>query len=264
MTTPDVLTVQNLNCRLGRQAVLCGVTLPALPAGQLVALIGPNGSGKSTLLRALAGVVSARAETLALGDIELQVLGAAHRARFIRYMPQHPLPGLRLSLYEALRIALRTQTGQAGTQRHDLESQIPALLDELHVAHLANTPLATLSGGQLQLAGLAQTLLASPPVLLLDEPLSNLDLSLQHHAMRYLRQRAARDGHLIIIVVHDLNIALRYAHQVLVLHRGAVHGSGLPTDVLTPRLLSDVFAVNATLETCHRNLPFIVVDDTPV
>ncbi|MGE4370963.1 MAG: ATP-binding cassette domain-containing protein, partial [Burkholderiaceae bacterium] len=68
MTTPDVLTVQNLNCRLGRQAVLCGVTLPALPAGQLVALIGPNGSGKSTLLRALAGVVSARAETLALGD----------------------------------------------------------------------------------------------------------------------------------------------------------------------------------------------------
>ena len=135
-----------------------------------------------------------------------------------------------------------------------------AILTELELSHLAERSLRTLSGGQRQLTGLAQALCRPPRVLLLDEPVSALDLHFQHHILRTLRTLSKRHSLLIIVVLHDLNHVLRYTDHVVVLHQGGIAATGIPGKVLTPELLNAVFAVQARLETCSQGILHLIID----
>lgn len=111
-----------------------------------------------------------------------------------------------------------------------------ALLRRLGIAHLAMSYLDQLSGGQKQLVGLAQSLIRQPRLLLLDEPLSALDLNYQFHVMDLVRRETRRRNIVTTVVVHDINIALRHADHVLMLKAGQLLGDGTPAAVITPRL----------------------------
>jgi iron complex transport system ATP-binding protein len=239
-------------------AVLHKVNLPALASGQLVALTGPNGSGKSTLLQAVAGLLPAQADTLQLGSVLLKDMSAQTRARHVRYLPQS-LPGpIRLTVVEALLVAARLQTPGIGTEQ--AMHALWATLDALGLDHLADRYLDELSGGQQQMVSLAQTLVNPPEVLLLDEPLASLDLNYQHHVMRTLRTQCLNQPMLVIVVLHDLNMALTYADTLLVLHHGRLQAAGHPVDTLTPSLLETVFHVQGRVQTTPNAPPHVIVD----
>lgn len=253
----EALHVQGLSCRLGRHQVLQDLTLPALSPGQVVALLGPNGSGKSTLLRSVAGLAPSQAGVLRWGNLDMASLPAHSRADVLRYLPQSLPEAVHLTVTEALLVALNARVpvpASAGLDR------VRAALAGLGIDRLATRHLDELSGGQKQLVGLAQALVHEPRILLLDEPLASLDLNYQHHAMQLFKQLATSRRLLIVLVVHDLNIALRYADTVLLLHEGQLIASGAPLTAITPELLAAAFSVRARVETCSLGFPNVLVD----
>lgn len=136
-----------------------------------------------------------------------------------------------------------------------------AILERLGITHLAMESLDSLSGGQRQLTSLAQTLVREPKVLLLDEPISALDLHYQLRVMKLVRDIARERGMIAVVVLHDLSIAARWSDHIVVLANGKVIAQGTPAQAITPQLLSDIYQVSARVESCSRGSFNVLVDD---
>lgn len=252
------LSIQDASCALGGRLILDRLSLPVLAGGQMVALLGPNGSGKSTLLKTIAGLVRVSSGAFELDGKDLTPMSAKRRAQYLRYLPQSLPEPLRLSVTEAVLVALKARQDVPTVQALD---QVQAVLTELGIGELANRYLDELSGGQRQLAGLAQALVHKPRVLLLDEPLSSLDLNYQHHVMRLLQSLCRLHDMLTIVVLHDLNIALRYADAALLLKSGSLVAAGAPLEVISPAHLAQAFHVRARVEAVESGHPCVFVDE---
>ena len=252
----DGLRVCDLHTGYRKKKIISGLSTPLLPRGQITALLGPNGSGKSTLLRALADLTPAQGE-LQLNGEDLMTLPAAKRAQKVVYLPQSLPQGVHLHALESVIVARRASGSPSDL---NVEQEAYSILDKLGVAHLAMSFLDQLSGGQKQLIGLAQSLIREPDLLLLDEPLSALDLNYQFHVMDIVARETRLRNIVTVVVIHDINIALRHANFALMLKGGELIASGLPGEVVTPANLATVYGVNGRVEYCSRGLPHVVVD----
>lgn len=254
------LSIDQLRVAYGRRRIIESLSVPCLQPGTLSVVLGPNGSGKSTFLRALAGLVPAQGAI----DFDGQPLARAslaERARRIVYLPQALPAAVHLHVIESLLAARKASPhGLQATVGTDPVTEGAALLERLGIAHLAMRHLDELSGGQAQLAGLAQALIRQPRVLLLDEPLSALDLNHQFHVMQLVREATQRHGMVTLVVLHDLGMALRHADRVLVFKDGALQADGPPAEAIHPTLLAHVYGVQARVEPCSRGLPQVMVD----
>lgn len=243
------LSLQSVGARLGGRAVLSDVSAQGIAGGQLTAVIGPNAAGKSTLFRRIAGVLKGS------GTVTVQ---GAHRGG-ICYMPQDTGANAVLTVFESVLLAARG--GQGGWRVSDAElARIDSVLDLLNIAPLASRNLGELSGGQRQLVSLAQVLIRDPDVLLMDEPTSALDLHRQVEVLELVRDLAASSGMVVLIALHDLNQALRYAAQTLVLDGGRLQAFGPTERVVTAAMLASTYAVRARIEPCRRGCPQLIVD----
>lgn len=252
------LTVAGLHAGYGRTEVLRGVDVGPLQPGEVSMLVGPNAAGKSTLLRALAGLVQARGSVRLDGD-ELIGLSAGRRAERVAFMPQ-TLPGrVDLSVLEGVLSALMVAPGTV--QRTDeARDRAFLVLGRLGIDALALQPLGKLSGGQRQLVSLAQVIVREPHLILLDEPTSALDLRFQVVVMRMLRELAS-EGRVVVAVLHDLNLAARWADRVVLLHDGLVEASAAPEEALTEERLRRVYGVRSRVERCSQGTLQVIVDD---
>ncbi|WBV44857.1 ABC transporter ATP-binding protein [Pseudoroseomonas cervicalis] len=251
------LAVEDIAVSYGRREVLRGVTLPPLRGGSLTALLGPNAAGKSTLFRRIVGQLSGPG-TVALDGQDLARLAPQDPARPC-YLPQDNAAAAVLTVFEA--VLLAGKQGGGGWSVSDAEADaVTATLMMLEIEDLATRNLGELSGGQRQLVALAQALVRRPRILLLDEPTSALDLQRQVEVLALLRELADRQGLCIVIAIHDLNQALRFADQVAVLSEGRIIAAGAPVETLTPALLHQAYGVEARLERCSRGHPFLTVD----
>ena len=230
------LVARGLSVRYGAQPVLHAVDL-ALSAGQVGALVGPNGSGKSTLIRCLAGLLP--------HDGTVTLSGLPCRSEHMGYMPQDTSASVALTVVETVLL------GRVGRLRWRVADEdlaaVDAILQRLGIAHLAGRWLRELSGGQRQLVFLAQSLVAQPHVLLLDEPISALDLRHQLEVMDTVRTLTLERELVTLVVLHDLNAAVRHADMVLLLHEGRVLEVGPPGQVLTPVNVRRVFQVEVSV-----------------
>jgi len=247
------LKVDGIQVAYGRRQIIHDLTLPELPTGSLVALVGPNGAGKSTLLRALAGLERMRGQ-LSLGGRDLLQLNPTERARLLAYMPQQLPPGIALGVLESVLAALRV-----GNESDVLRAAFEALA-RIGIESLAEQSLDSLSGGQRQLVSLAQLIARKPQVLLLDEPTSALDLHYQLRVMDSVRELVREHQLMALAVLHDINLAAASADFLVVLHNGRLYARGAPQDILTPRLLADVYGVEARVERCSRGRLQVLVD----
>lgn len=262
------LIINGLRVAYGRRQVIDNLWAPPLLPGSVTAVLGPNGSGKSTLLRALAGLTPAEG-AVGLDGESLSRAGLAERARRIVYLPQSLPAAVHLRVIESLLAARHASPHQGGATRGALSTdgtlaECEALLERLGIGALAMRHLDELSGGQAQLAGLAQALIRQPRVLLLDEPLSALDLNHQFHVMSLIGEETRRHGMVTLVVLHDLAIAMRHADRVLVMQNGTLRADGAPAVALTPSLLAAVYGVQARVERCSRGLPLVIVDGLSV
>lgn len=243
------LQLEDISAGYSGHAVISGVSTPTLHGGQLVALLGANAAGKSTLFRRIFGLLP--------GKGSVSVHGAA-TARPIAYMPQDNGARPVLSVYESILLA-RMQGRRLKVLDED-HAKVEEMLRLLGITHLRGRNLGDLSGGQRQMVSAAQALAQDPQILLLDEPTSALDLSHQIDLLSLLRRLADEQGLLILVALHDLGHALRFSDATIVLHRGGLIACGPTSEVITPKLLEDVFDVEARIERCSKGRPQLIVD----
>jgi iron complex transport system ATP-binding protein len=262
MKQSHTLQVRGLATGYRERQIIQGLDLPDLRAGEVHSLVGPNAAGKSTLMRALAGLQPARG-SVRLGGEELVGLPLAEHARRVTYMPQTLPQGVALSVLESVLGALQaSSTGHPGGDSHAVAQQrAVAVLERVGILRLAMEGLDHLSGGQRQLVSLAQALVREPRVLLLDEPISALDLQHQLRVMRLVQELARERGMIAIMVLHDLQIAARWSDGIVMLAQGAVVSTGAPAEAITPASLAQVYGVRARVEHCSRGGLQIMVDD---
>ncbi len=236
-----MLEVHSLSVQLGARRVLQSVSL-RVARGQMCALLGPNGSGKSTLLRALAGLVA-----LQSGDITWDgapfPLDKRARARLVALLPQNFGGGLELTIEEMAMLGRTPHLPPYGTptatDKAAVEAQIARVAPDLR-----GRKLGELSGGERGRALLPRALATGAPLLLLDEPVSALDVRFQHEILGVVRRVAREDGLACLVSLHDLNLAARIADTLLLLDEsGRVAASGSASEVLRAETLERVFGL---------------------
>ncbi|MCS0635422.1 ABC transporter ATP-binding protein [Streptomyces sp. LP05-1] len=225
----------------GRQ-VLDGVEL-SVRAGELVALVGLNGCGKSTLLRLCAGLLRPTSGQVLLGGDDLARLSRRAAARRVALLHQSApaVPGM--TVRQLVRQGRYAARGPLGMLRDGDDAVCARALADVGVAGWADRPVDALSGGERQRVRLAMALAQDTRVLLLDEPTTYLDLRHQLEVMRTVVRLREERGLTVLMVLHDLGHAARFADRIVALRDGRVAADGPPGRVVTPGLLAGVFGV---------------------
>ncbi|MEM8755874.1 MAG: ABC transporter ATP-binding protein [Pseudomonadota bacterium] len=238
------LSIRDLTVGYGGTDVLTDVAFDA-PRGRLTALIGANGAGKSTLLKAIAGIARTT------GAVMLD--GAPFDAReHVAYMPQDTSAASGLTMLETVMLGRLRNLGWS-TPRSVIEDAA-ALLDRFGLAALAERPLHSVSGGQRQLAFLAQALLRRPRALLLDEPTAALDLRHQLLVLEAVRADAESRDVVVIAAMHDLGLVAQFADHIVCISGGSVVGADAPEALLTDELIAATYGVAAEVARTERGL----------
>lgn len=254
-----MLTLSDLSMSHGQQTVMAGINA-TLAAGQMHVIIGPNGTGKSTLLRTVfadhpftAGKIGWHQQTLGPGH---------HRARDIQrwrsdiaYMPQDTSIDISLSVLEIVVLG-----GLDALTLHIdpvILEQAMTCLQAAGIAELAHRDITSLSGGQRQMALFAQVLMRNARMMLLDEPVSALDLRHQIAMLDLVREQTRARELVTIIVLHDLNLACQYADNLLIFAGGELKACGAPADVVTRDLLAQTYGVALEILHDRAGLPMV-------
>ena len=230
-----------------RERVVCGASL-AVAAGEVVGLVGPNGAGKSTLLRAVTGDADLLGGLLLVGGRDAHTLPPIERARLVGVVPQQITAAFSLPAREFVAMGRHPHLSRFASLSALDDAVVERAMRLTDTLRLAERPTDALSGGDLQRLALAQALAQEPSVLLLDEPVSHLDLNHRMQILDLTRELADR-GMAVLAVFHDLDLAARYADRVAVVADGRVGAVGAPVDVITAAMLRDVFGVRAVVGT---------------
>jgi iron complex transport system ATP-binding protein len=238
------LSTKGLNLAYDERPIVSDLNL-SIATGQVSALIGPNGCGKSTILRSLARLLKPRQGSVLLDGKAIHTLPTKTVARELAILPQMPQAPEGLSVEQLVWFGRYPyQQALGGRSKADRQAVEWAMV-ETGMTVFASRPLETLSGGQRQRAWIAMALAQETPILLLDEPTTYLDLSHQLEVLQLLTRLNREGGKTIVMVLHDLNQAARYAHQLIAVNEGRVVIQGQPEIVLTETTLHEVFGLKA-------------------
>lgn len=238
---PSAIAARRVTLRFKRRMILDGVDVAAAP-GAIVALVGPNGAGKSTLLKVLAGILAPAAGRVEINGAPQAAMAPAERARRIAYLAQERTVHWPMSVRATAalgRIPHLPPGRRPGA--HDAAA-IDAALAAMDVTALADRPILELSGGERARALLARALAQEPMVLLADEPTAGLDPAHQIALLRHLAALAG-GGRTIVLALHDLALAARFATHIVLMQSGRIVADGRADDVLTTANLAAVYGI---------------------
>jgi iron complex transport system ATP-binding protein len=231
------LTMWDADASLGGRTVLDGADVQ-VERGRLVAVVGPNGAGKSSLIRAFAGLLPLTGGVVRLQGDEVSRLSARDRAERVAYLPQEGRIAWNLPAIEVAALGAPFLSGP------EAMAAARAALDEVEAGHLADRGVAEMSGGERARVLLARALAANAPALLADEPTAGLDPDAQLMVLERLRARAAA-GQAVLVSLHDLTLAARFADRIVVLDAGRVVADAAPLAALTPEVMAGTFGLAA-------------------
>jgi iron complex transport system ATP-binding protein len=228
------LQLSSVSLRRGTAEILKDVTTELAP-GQIVGLIGPNGAGKSTLLNAIVGLTACRGE--------IRWKAKRPNLESVGYMPQNCQVRAQLSVLETVLLGSPSRLGW--TVPAQIVADACAVLARFGLADLCHRGMATLSGGQQQMVLLAQRLMRRPDLLLLDEATSALDIRHQMQVFAILRDYVAETGALVLVAIHDLNLASNASDKLMLLKAGRLSACGPVDEVITPEVIENAYGISA-------------------
>lgn len=236
-----MLNIENLSFRYkGGPDVLENVSFD-VKDGSFLAILGNNGVGKSTLLKCFNKILTPQSGSVKLDGEELLKLPSRELAKRVAFVAQ-TVPSTQMTVHDMVMLGRRPYMQWGFTERdHEI---VHEAMDRLEISHLRGRFLSQLSGGERQKVMLARALAQQPKVLLLDEPTSALDIQNQYQVLEIVRDICVRDGITAILVIHDLNLALRFCDSFLLMRKGRVYRWG-GKEILDRQGLSDVYRVNA-------------------
>jgi iron complex transport system ATP-binding protein len=251
------LKIEGLYAMHGKTPVLHDVNLTIEP-GQVTVIAGPNGCGKSTLLRCMARLHRPRSGTISINSNDIWTLRGRDTARRMALLPQAPVAPEGISVAQLVRYGRHPHQGLFGQWSQQDERAVANALEETGTVDLAGRRLNELSGGQRQRCWLAMALAQETPLLLLDEPTSMLDLGHQVDVLELVRSLALA-GRSVVIVLHDLGAAARYADTLVAMQAGRIVASGPPRKIVTPALVRQLYGIDADIINAPGDsAPFVV------
>ena len=228
-----------------KREILHGIDLN-LPSNKFIAVLGPNGCGKTTLVKQINRILRAQSGTVQIGDRQVSQLEPSELAKLIAYVPQMTSGVMNGSVMDTIMLG-RSPYIQWKPTDEDLEIVAKALI-RLNISHLSQRLFNQLSGGQKQTVLIARALAQVPDIYLFDEPVSFLDVKNQLEIMAIGRELVEQDGKTVIMVLHDLNMALRFADHVVIMKDGNVFAQGAPRDVITEENILAVYGTHAEIK----------------
>lgn len=234
----DTLIVKNLNLRI--------------PTGKITALVGANGSGKSTILKTMARIMKPKAGAVLLDGKAIHSQSTKEVAKQLAILPQNPTAPEGLTVFELVGYGRFPHQKGFGSLTGEDREIIRWAIQVTGLEPFADQPVDQLSGGQRQRAWIAMALAQQTDILFLDEPTTYLDMAHQLEILQLLQHLNEAEKRTIVMVVHDLNHATRYAHHMVAIKAGTVVSEGSPQEVVTRDMLREVFGIEADILTDPR------------
>ncbi|RMI28364.1 ABC transporter ATP-binding protein [Nocardia stercoris] len=243
------LVAQDLTVGYDGRVVIEGLDLRLRPGG-ITSVIGPNGCGKSTLLRTLGRLLAPQSGRVLLDGKEIARMRGRDVARTLGMLPQTPVAPEGLTVGDLVAHGRHPHRSWLRQWSRDDEHEVTTALERTGMAELADRPLEELSGGQRQRAWISMALAQGTDILLLDEPTTYLDLAHSVDVLDLVHELQAGADRTVVMVLHDLNLAIRYSDELVVMHDGRIVAAGAPADVIDAALLQRVFGLRAEVTTC--------------
>ena len=242
MTVSHTLSAEGVTLAYGDRTIIDGLDLQVAP-GKITTIVGANGCGKSTLLRSLARLLSPSEGQIVLDGRSVHARPTKEVARILGLLPQSPIAPEGIAVADLVgRGRHPHQKALARWSAHDYEVVADAL-EATGVTELADRSVDELSGGQRQRVWIAMALAQETDILLLDEPTTFLDVAHQIEVLDLLTDLSVSRGTTIVMVLHDLNMAARYADELVAMKAGRVHATGAPHEVITADIVEEVFGL---------------------
>ena len=245
-----MIQLQHIGVSYGDRVVLKGLDV-TVAEGRITAVMGPNGCGKTTLLRCIGGLLKPTTGEVFIEGKRVGDYAARELAQRVAFVRQHAQTDFEFSAFETVLMGRNPYQHRLQNESQEDWDIVERCMKQTGTWHLRLAKPAQMSGGELQRVMIARALAQQTPVLLMDEPVSNLDIAHQLDIMRLLRAA----GKTTIIVLHDLNLALRFCDELLLLHEGGLLYHGPVADGLTPERIATVYGV-----TSHRTDGQVIFD----
>ena len=237
--------LEKLNFHYNRKKqVLKNIDL-TVPAGKFTAILGPNGSGKTTLMKQINRILIPQSGRITLSGVDVASMSAGDMARTVAYVPQMTGGMMSGSVMDTVMLGRKPYIKWKPSDE-DVEIVSQCLM-RFHLEEIAQREFNALSGGQKQTVLIARALAQTPRMYLFDEPVSFLDVRNQLEIMAAARELVDRDGKTVIMVLHDLNMALRFADHVVIMKEGTVFAQGTPAEVITEENILAVYSTHARI-----------------
>ncbi|RKS77067.1 iron complex transport system ATP-binding protein [Actinomadura pelletieri DSM 43383] len=246
MTTSHTLVAEGLTLGYGDLAVIDSLDL-TVPPGEITVIVGANACGKSTLLRSLSRLLTPRAGRVVLDGRQVHRTPAKELARTLGVLPQSPVAPEGITVLDLVCRGRHPHQGLFSRWNGGDDAAVAEALEATQTTDLADRAVDELSGGQRQRVWIAMALAQQTDLLLLDEPTTFLDASHQIEILDLLTDLNRTRGTTIVMVLHDLNLAARYADHLIALADGHVHSNGTPTEVLTEDTVRTVFNLDSRI-----------------
>ncbi|MFI1917607.1 ABC transporter ATP-binding protein [Nocardia sp. NPDC020380] len=252
------LAAEHLTLGYGDRVIVDGLSVDIAP-GVITTVIGPNGCGKSTLLRSLGRLLRPKSGRVLLDGKAISTMKTKDVARLIGMLPQTPVAPEGLTVADLVARGRHPHQSWLRQWSSDDEAEVATALEQTGIAELAGRTLDELSGGQRQRAWISMALAQGTDILLLDEPTTYLDLAHSLEVLDLVDRLHDDFGRTVVMVLHDLNLAIRYSDRLIVMHDGRIVAQGTPADIIDAELLHEVFGLRAeVLEDPVSGRPMIV------
>lgn len=254
-----MLSTKNLTfsykLRGGKQAVFQNLDISFIKGFNVI--LGPNGAGKSTLLKSIFGLLKYDG-TIWYGKDSITSMIVEEKTKIMSYLPQTDVNISTLSVLEMVLLGRLPELGKK-VKEEDINS-VMEILSDLNIEHLASRCFSELSGGQKKMVFIAQTLVRNPRIILLDEPVNSLDLQKQMELCHFLKKIINTKNVSVIVVLHDINLAARFADNLIVLNNdGELYSTGEPKEVITETMLREVYGVIGSIHYDDKYTPTVSV-----
>ncbi|REK71344.1 ABC transporter ATP-binding protein [Paenibacillus paeoniae] len=240
------LTTSGLDISYEERKIVQNLNI-SIPQGKITALVGANGSGKSTILKTMARIMNPSKGSVLLDGKSIHKQSTKEVAKQLAILPQNPTAPDGLTVSELVAYGRFPYQKGFGSLSKEDRAIVKWAVESTGMADFADRPVDQLSGGQRQRAWIAMALAQETDILFLDEPTTFLDMAHQLEVLHLLQKLNEMNNRTIVMVVHDLNHAARYAHHMIAIKSGVVKGEGSPVEVITPEIMREVFNIEADI-----------------